>query len=350
MKLSDSHLGDAKWQLRVLDGPLRGAVVVLGRRAGLGRSPAADLQLVADGVSRQHAMIAQDDQEQHVLIDLASVNGTWVDGERVDRYVLKAGTVFAIAHTPIIYERVPPPPNMRATAQLDAVSELEPATDATSVEALEEHVPTVGPDPSAEPESEAALDHEVLAGEVLAGPEGQAISFEGPDGQTFGGQLIEDIIEYRRLRSLHLRGGLATGAQRDHFATLQQRLRQPPAPPPVSQRAFCRFSCWFPASIRTSDGSEQPCWVRDFGVDGAQLKLDDHQLKRQRVVWLALHLLYDGVGRSEILTARVVWTDEEFVGLAFTGPPRSDRGRYTLGPQLPEQFHDTQPISLDEPE
>ena len=112
----------------------------------------------------------------------------------------------------------------------------------------------------------------------------------------------------------------------------------------MSKRAFYRFDCWFPAILRFAAGEEQRCWVRDFGVDGAQLKLEGHQIHRHSITWLALELVVDGRPRSEILAGRVVWTDGDYLGLAFSGPPRSEDGRYASGPAVREVVEDTRPM------
>jgi diguanylate cyclase (GGDEF)-like protein len=72
--------GDAALGLRV---PL-GEEVVLGREAG------CTVRLPADDVSRRHARIARD-AEGHVLVDLRSHNGTWVNGRPVEVHRLRAG-------------------------------------------------------------------------------------------------------------------------------------------------------------------------------------------------------------------------------------------------------------------
>lgn len=322
-----------RWQLRVLTGPLRGMVHVVGERTGLGRSVSSDLQLIDTGVSRQHAMIVESENGDHVLIDLASANGTFVDGERVERVELRPGMVIKIVDTEIAYEAARPGLGNRPTAPVFAV----PQTDSRTLRGTAE-VPANNPDapvpqPAAGPE-----------GQVLAGAERVPVIFENPDGTEQGGQIIADIIEYRTLRSQCLKGGLADPAQRQHFNDLQRKLQQPPAPPPASQRAFCRFGCWFPAAIRFASGSEISCWVRDFGVDGAQIKVGNHEIVRDSIVWLAMTLEFDGRARSEVLTGRVAWVDGEFLGLAFTGAPRSEYGRYTANPQIREELDDTRTL------
>lgn len=72
--------GDALLGLQV---PLTGDVE-------LGRDPACTVRLPAEDVSRRHARVTLD-AEGHVVVDLASTNGTWVNGRRVDVHRLQAG-------------------------------------------------------------------------------------------------------------------------------------------------------------------------------------------------------------------------------------------------------------------
>jgi len=63
--------------------------------AVIGRDPAADIFLDNPGVSRQHATIEVSDSSL-LLRDLASANGTLVNGERTNRCELKNGDVVRI--------------------------------------------------------------------------------------------------------------------------------------------------------------------------------------------------------------------------------------------------------------
>ncbi len=67
-----------------------GLRVPLASEVELGRDAACTVRLPADDVSRRHARIAGD-AEGHVLVDLASTNGTWVNGRRVEVHRLRGG-------------------------------------------------------------------------------------------------------------------------------------------------------------------------------------------------------------------------------------------------------------------
>lgn len=69
---------------------LLGLQVPLGGEVELGRDPACTVRLPAEDVSRRHARVTAD-AEGHLVVDLASTNGTWVNGRRVDVHRLRAG-------------------------------------------------------------------------------------------------------------------------------------------------------------------------------------------------------------------------------------------------------------------
>lgn len=267
------------WQLRVLDGPLRGSVQLLGDRLSIGRSGSCDLQLLHEGVSRQHAHVALDPAGHHVLVDLVSRNGTFVDGQRVERQVLRAHVVVRVGETQLVYEPADP------------------------------HGPVT---------------------RVRHGQELFPLTFTGPDGAEQGGRLLDDILEYRTLRALARRGELPHPSQQARFEALQTSLRQPTGHGD-ERRAFGRYECWFPAMLRLAAGEERPCSVHDLGVDGAQVVVEAHELEHDEFVWLGITLEGNGRPREEVLTGRVAWTDGDRLGLAFAGAPRSERQHATAG-------------------
>lgn len=76
--------------LTVLSGANVGMTFPLARGGVLGRSHRADIQLLDHAVSRQHCRLERE-SEGYVLTDLESLNGTYVNGERVSRVLLKDG-------------------------------------------------------------------------------------------------------------------------------------------------------------------------------------------------------------------------------------------------------------------
>lgn len=63
-------------------GAALGLVVALGEEVVLGRDAECTVPLVAEDVSRRHARVAPDG-DGHVVADLGSTNGTWVNDEEV---------------------------------------------------------------------------------------------------------------------------------------------------------------------------------------------------------------------------------------------------------------------------
>jgi two-component system, cell cycle response regulator len=67
----------------------------------IGRGDKADLRLVDDGISRDHARIVKDG-DRMVLEDLGSTNGTYCNGERVSRQPLSEGDKILLGTTTIL--------------------------------------------------------------------------------------------------------------------------------------------------------------------------------------------------------------------------------------------------------
>jgi hypothetical protein len=74
------------------------------RRAVLGRSKEADIQVTDPNVSRRHAELRQEGAT-YWLVDLDSTNGIEVGGKRVKRLKLEDGTRFTIGSTEITFSR-----------------------------------------------------------------------------------------------------------------------------------------------------------------------------------------------------------------------------------------------------
>ncbi len=68
--------------LYVLKGPNAGALLEVRHRMVAGRDPSCDIVLGEAGISREHA-IFQDDGETFSVSDVASTNGTYVNGTQI---------------------------------------------------------------------------------------------------------------------------------------------------------------------------------------------------------------------------------------------------------------------------
>ena len=90
---------DTGAQRRVV--PLREDVIHLGR--GL----SADVRLDDATVSRKHAVIVRRD-DTAVILDDRSMNGVWVNGERVSEAPLTDGDEISLGRVPILFRAAVP--------------------------------------------------------------------------------------------------------------------------------------------------------------------------------------------------------------------------------------------------
>lgn len=89
--------------LRVLDGADRGKVFAdAPTPLTIGREDGNPIQLNDERISRFHLKI-QEDQNKIVLTDLQSTNGTKVNGESVQIWILRPGDVIAVGRTLLVY-------------------------------------------------------------------------------------------------------------------------------------------------------------------------------------------------------------------------------------------------------
>ncbi|HEX8792307.1 MAG TPA: GGDEF domain-containing protein [Polyangiaceae bacterium] len=77
--------------LTVVSGPSTGRVYAIEGDAVLGRGRDCSLRIDDPGASREHARITVTTDHRHVIEDLGSLNGTYVDGRRIDRAELQSG-------------------------------------------------------------------------------------------------------------------------------------------------------------------------------------------------------------------------------------------------------------------
>ena len=76
-----------------------------GTTKTVGRTARADFVLVAPLVSRVHCRLTADPSDQLVVEDLKSTNGVIVNGERVDRAVLRTGDTLIVGRVEFVVRR-----------------------------------------------------------------------------------------------------------------------------------------------------------------------------------------------------------------------------------------------------
>ncbi len=75
----------------MLAGERMGEVLPLsGRRTSIGRGVTADIRINDEGISRTHAAVLVEDSN-YFLVDNSSTNGTFANGEQIERYALREG-------------------------------------------------------------------------------------------------------------------------------------------------------------------------------------------------------------------------------------------------------------------
>lgn len=90
--------------LRVIDGPDKGRVFrVAEETATVGRAPTSAIHLSDGKVSRRHMLIRWSGGS-HVVLDLSSANGVYINGRPVTEAELSAGDGVQIGHTQLVYE------------------------------------------------------------------------------------------------------------------------------------------------------------------------------------------------------------------------------------------------------
>lgn len=320
MPTSDSPLDSRR--IRVLNGPLRGATFVLSRRVTMGRSCEADVQLLDNGVSRQHAQIVESPDGRHILVDLDSTNGTFVDGRRVRRHVLKLGTIFKIMRSKVVYEATPPV----VVEDDDASGMVERRTNGQSLRATVAYgvADLPGPmvprrDADAPQPREVRDDTNTVAAESR-GHERHRIEATLPDGLPYPGDVLEDIVSYRSLRTRVLRGEYTTEPETRRLRALERRLRAQPRGE-QGNRQYYRFDCRVPANLRLVAGSARSVIVVDIAVDGAKMLAPGHDVARNTLVWLAVAVVAHGQPQTLVFPGRVVWVDTNRLGVSFSGTP-----------------------------
>ena len=101
MSVSQPMRSGRRAALVIRTGSFEGARFELsGGETLIGRNPGTDITLLDEGISREHAIVLYDDeQDRYVIEDLQSTNGTKVNGKRVRSQTLAPGDRIQIGHT-----------------------------------------------------------------------------------------------------------------------------------------------------------------------------------------------------------------------------------------------------------
>jgi len=99
--MSDSADPAGLGRLEILNGGFEGMTYDLSdREVVIGRNPTTDITLLDEGISREHALVLFDEESScYVIEDLASTNGTKVNGKRVRSASLSEGDEIQIGKT-----------------------------------------------------------------------------------------------------------------------------------------------------------------------------------------------------------------------------------------------------------
>lgn len=126
-QMSQPNTPNATVSLLLQDGSSRTYLVREGSNI-LGRSNDSDFRLPDTGVSRQHAEITWDGQVA-VLVDLQSTNGTTVNDEPVENWMLADGDVITLGHSNIEVRIVEPGSAPQPTAEPEFGDAAHPSTE-----------------------------------------------------------------------------------------------------------------------------------------------------------------------------------------------------------------------------
>lgn len=308
-------------QLRAIEGPLTGATYVLRGRIRLGRSGDSDIQLIHDGVSRQHAQVIEDNAGNPVLMDLASNNGTFVGDRRVVRHRLVSGDIVRIMRARFVYEELEDDGDESTGGEVFAVKVNTADTHRRTVDHWQLDLPA----PRRESSDSGAFVLE-------PGAQRHRVVACHADGSAYAGDLLGDILEYRALRVRSLRGDSLSEDEIRRFGALQGSLHQPPMPgdPAAAQRRFYRFTCGFPARLRHGEhfgDRTARVTVVDLSAGGAGVQALHTDLAIGELAWLVVDLVVGKRPRTIVLTGRVVSADASLYGVLFAGAPEWDQWR-----------------------
>ena len=175
------------------------------------------------------------------------------------------------------------------------------------------------PDPSTELSTPTANALPTIAANDQPGAD--PLGAKKDDGSPYAGNLLDDVLAYRDLRAKKLRSELAA-AQQSLLENLEERLRGGAVTQQsgvVRLRAFHRYHCDFPASIKNEEtGASISVRVLDLSAGGAKVEgSNDYSLGQ------AVSVVFSTAREPICLPARVAWAKGECFGIMFAGAARS---------------------------
>jgi hypothetical protein len=105
-------------KVSIKEGPDSGRVYEVAQAAILGRLDTSDIPVRDGKASREHAKIYKQG-EQFAIVDLNSSNGTFVNGEKITKRILKNGDEIAIGTVRLVFELPEAQPKQPARKGLD---------------------------------------------------------------------------------------------------------------------------------------------------------------------------------------------------------------------------------------
>lgn len=97
-----SSLENRQAYLIVISGSSVGKMFKLGGQMGIGRSMDCEICLDDEGISRNHARVQKDGHGNIIIEDLDSTNGTYFNGTRFNKHILRDGDKIQIGSTTIL--------------------------------------------------------------------------------------------------------------------------------------------------------------------------------------------------------------------------------------------------------
>lgn len=334
-----------------------------------GRAAHADVQIVDDAVSRQHARLEVDADGTVLLLDLRSKEGTFVDGEPVQRRVLEIGDRFRIGQAHYVLERidnerlctapvfefktqgrdtlVATRVRKQANVRLMRVPTVTVAVPrGQSGSAAAKPAARTGPIPLTEHEmggarAEALRElRELLGAEIglddpqldegIRGTAGSEVELD-PQGQALviDPSTLEALVQYRALRHRLDQGDNVKEYDRLRLQALERRFREGDLGLSANRRQWRRFHCAAPGEatlFRNLASRTIPIRVADLGAGGLRFFAPDLAFSLGDVLSVLMPI-DPTVPKQAVFSARIVWVNQVAFsfGATFCGAARLEQ-------------------------